>query len=502
MSEISNKRPRSRSDEQRTSTSDEAAQFKAANDIPESQEPPEKKPKEDDGVSIPTVHLTEAMAREMRSGFDLNLAITRVTSLYERINSIGHCLTRYEEGNPPSDEQQEVLDALRNVYEDFPRPYCHGAFDTDLFHLKITRHGCEFDGDLSTYETSTNTIRNRLRTWYENAAISGYGDMKALETKVDFQVRDAREILASDFTVDSGILDLVRSTWAERFTPREVRVSPYKIHIYGPGGHFKSHRDTPEHGLVGTFLIGLGDTRLYSEAVHGKFLIGEEALSADVLSWVAFHPDVPHSVSKMEENQYRAVIAFKLFNEGQPDEHEAAYRELELQKRTEAILSKIPPPYGILLDHKYPMGVLQLNGFDAILLAAARRQQGTDVHVLPVLIQTSSDVYDDEDTENEDRFYTYILPFTSAHVDFILGKDDISDAKEKVKFFEDIEDVPFYSRDFKQTTFRWQTEERDINYTGNESDGTSENSIYLSYALLVLPMAIKSKDSDCGCSDD
>ena len=98
-----------------------------------------------------------------------------------------------------------------------------------------------------------------------------------LETKVDHEVRNAREISASEFQVKPKFLRQIQKLWKEHFLPLNVRAEPYKIHLYGPGGHFKSHRDTPETGLVGTFLVCLGDT---SSASAGHFRIGDKTLRA------------------------------------------------------------------------------------------------------------------------------------------------------------------------------------------------------------------------------
>jgi len=106
---------------------------------------------------------------------------------------------------------------------------------------------------------------------------------------------------------------------------------PYKIHLYGPGGHFKSHRDTPETGLVGTFLVGLGDT---SSTYAGHFRIGDKTLRADPCSWVAFHPDIPHEVTKLEDG-YRAVIAFKMFR---VEDNELDVLPAQLEARLKRIL--------------------------------------------------------------------------------------------------------------------------------------------------------------------
>jgi len=96
--------------------------------------------------------------------------------------------------------------------------------------------------------------------------------MQSLETKVDSEVRNAREILASNFQVKPEFLRQIQKLWSEHFLPRNVRAE-LPIRLYGPGGHFKSHRDsTPETNLVGTFLVGFSDT---SSTAAGHFHIGE-----------------------------------------------------------------------------------------------------------------------------------------------------------------------------------------------------------------------------------
>jgi hypothetical protein len=165
------------------------------------------------------------------------------------------------------------------------------------FHLRVTRPGCEYDSQVGQY---SKYIEPLLPTWFEHSAISGYGDMQSLETKVDSEVRHAREILASEFEVKPEFLKNIQNMWREHFIPRNVRAEPYKIHLYGPGGHFKSHRDTPETGLVGTFLVGLGDT---SSNAAGHFRIGDKALRAEPCSWVAFHLTHP-----MKSRNWRMAI--------------------------------------------------------------------------------------------------------------------------------------------------------------------------------------------------
>lgn len=373
-------------------------------------------------------------------------------------------------------------------------PFRVGDFE-EPFHLSISRPGCEYEDSIVPSDYQSWETGDLLEEWYDNASISGYGDVQSLQTKIDPDVRDAREIPASEFTVDPDLLERIRATWAETFIPSNVRVEPYKIHLYGPGGHFRSHRDTPESGLVGTFLVGLGEQTHWGGS--GRFCIGGLSLAAArACSWVAFHPDVPHSISQLGYNEYRAVIAFKVFQDGPPLGDEAALRESAHHRDMVAVLGSMTPPYGILLDHKYHMGISGLNGFDAIVLSAAKQQKGCTVHILPVIISTFSEIYHDyvknereHEKQYQDRFRAYVHPFTQAHVDLLLSDGENEEANEQVKWLEGVKDVPFYSRDFSGCVDSWREDSDDINFTGNESDGTREDSVYLSHALLVLPSA-------------
>jgi hypothetical protein len=281
---------------------------------------------------------------------------------------------------------QAIFNDLGRVYKDMKDlsvSHAHGKLECYSFHLRITRPGCEYNGDVDRWRT-TNPL---LNGWFEHSAISGYGDMQSLETKVDSEVRNAREIPASEFEVKPEFLEEIQELWREHFIPRNVRAEPYKIHVYGPGGHFKSHRDTPETGLVGTFLVGLGDTSITSE---GNFRIGDATLRAEPCSWVAFHPDIPHEITKLEDG-YRAVMAFKIFRvaDNEPDVLPA-----QLEARMKGILDQISVPFGLLTTHQYSIGTASLNGFDALLLAYARSRNDTQAHMLPVVTEFYGEAFD------------------------------------------------------------------------------------------------------------
>jgi len=92
-------------------------------------------------------------------------------------------------------------------------------------------------------------------------------------------------------------------------SPARVRAVPYKLNVYGPGGGFQVHKDTPQAGLVGTGLIGLGDT---SDAQAGLDINhGDMLWRAKAGAFLLMYTDVDHAVKTLKSG-YRATLAFKL----------------------------------------------------------------------------------------------------------------------------------------------------------------------------------------------
>ena len=325
------------------------------------------------------------------------------------------------------------------------------------FRLRITRSGCEYDGPVNSYSTSPKGL---LPDWFEKSAISGYGE---IHSKFDSKVRSAREIPASEFEVEPEFLRQIQWIWGDRFLPRVVRAEPYKIHLYGPGGHFKSHRDTPETSLVGTFLVGLGDTSSNSE---GHFCIADKKLRAEPCSWVAFHPDIPHEVTKLEDG-HRAVLEFKIFRvaDSEPD--------ILPEARVKRILDQIPAPFGLLTTHQYSMDTTSLNGIDALLSAYGRSRNARMFPVVNVFHGSSGDSY--SPSKSKSRVY----PFTRAHLDVLLERNVVQ-AKKAIQWFDRLSGIPFYSWDISATSETWNEDYDD------DSSSTEENYTYLSYAILFL----------------
>ncbi|KAI0057665.1 hypothetical protein BV25DRAFT_1970691 [Artomyces pyxidatus] len=476
------------------------------------------------------------------------LQIREAIECASEFKAIGHCATKIRVGRKerydlhginikdmPPTENETLVEELGQLYRNAP-VHATGKF-AEPFRLTITRRGCEHDDNIqpsrgkTSGEKDTQKIgasgsgasadeffskdsneERRLKRLFENVSVSGYGDVRTQETKINLSVRNAREIPASEFTVAPALLDTIRTTWAAHFWPAAVRVVPYKIHLYGPGGGFKAHRDTPEAGLVGTFLVGLGDSTQAQNlevAVQGKR--DNAAFSACVGRWVAFYPDVPHRVVELEKG-YRAVLAFKMFRAD--DDVDTAACDAGALQRVRAVTDRLSAPVGLFLEHKYCMGTQKLSGFDAVVYEALARRPGVAVHLLPVVtkwhavIKTDDDVemgyYGsdcDEDEIPEGSFEAPVYPLTAAHVqavatgnmEEIFEYTDMADpvaCEEGLAWLKSLtSDVQFLATDLESTTVTWSSDQEDLDYTGNESRPYSEDSVYLSYALVIVEKA-------------
>ncbi|KAF8518728.1 hypothetical protein JB92DRAFT_3141911 [Gautieria morchelliformis] len=463
--------------------------------------------------------MTLLPSATVRTAIELKNAIDIAS---ERLKPLGTCsalttewkqerITYGEDEDEDEDEGggiKALIKQLGEIKQEEDTPFFRGTLDAP-FGLTITREGCNYSGEIAPAdpkeEAAGDSTTILLKRWFEGAAISGYGDMEAQETKVNPDVRDAREIPATEFTVTPELLDS-------------------KIHLYGPGGIFKEHRDTPETDLVGTFLVGLGDT---TNPQAGLFVRGNnwewEHSRAEAGSWVAFYPDIKHEVSKIEDG-YRGVIAFKIFRPPGEVEDPTKY---PAQAKVKSVLDKMPRKYGLLLERKYCKGTTQLSGFDAQLLAAAKTRGDVVTHVLPVLIKF--DVCADEYDGAEFYLDADVFPLTDQHVDALVKFRNEVDSDEEDEcaypwrekpirkeplpislkgtesaWIEErkVSKIEFYSPDLSGSFVTWRrVKQEGAEHTGNEAMPTTEDSIYLSYAMVVLPKLEKRTKEDAGLDD-
>ena len=101
---------------------------------------------------------------------------------------------------------------------------------------------------------------------------SPYGDLKTATTKVDPTVRQALE--CKDITLSAKtrafLSDCCQEISATLYEGRAIVAEVDKINVYGPGGFFKIHQDTPRPDRVGTLVFEVS-----SEYTDGGFQLCE-----------------------------------------------------------------------------------------------------------------------------------------------------------------------------------------------------------------------------------
>ena len=385
------------------------------------------------------------------------------------------------------------------------RDWHSGRLKEGVHSLKVTRSGCDFEGVIDR------NINDILFQWYENSPPSGFGNVRTQETEINVDIRNAREISSSEFTVDQKLIRRVERVWSKYLLPKAVRATPYKIHIYGPGGQFKPHMDTPEQNLVGTFLVGLGDTTKPGEHL---ILRGSRCFGSPANHWVAFYPDIPHEFTCIESG-YRAVIAFKIFRLDvapemslssvsetvtatleAPMSHAVNVDRLAPVESIMAELCAIGKPFAFHFTHLYNKSLIEPVGFDNLLLLAAKKQERSRVRLLPVLCKRTycynegddNYGYSYEDLKETNSVDSSVYPFTDAHMDYVLGDKDALE-RESVQWLEGVEEIPFWNLSVGwKAGVMWNDEYHEgPGYTGNESRAHDEYSIYLTWAMIVFP---------------
>lgn len=223
------------------------------------------------------------------------------------------------------------------------------------------------------------------------AEAAPYG--KGTETEYDEEVRKCWQIDAKDFRFGAKAWDdflsatLVKVREDLGITGR-ISAQPYKLLLYGPGGHFKAHRDTEKlDAMFGTLIIALpsshegGQLHIRHGGEEKTVDFSAEARRHD-LQHAAFFADCEHEVVPVERG-FRFCAVFNLvLEDGDPEflNQDASDHARPLAMLLEKFTGVRPPavPTVILLEHQYTeanFSLSKLKGQDrqkaAALFAAA-----------------------------------------------------------------------------------------------------------------------------------
>lgn len=153
-----------------------------------------------------------------------------------------------------------------------------------------------------------------LRPLVERCTVASFG--MGRKTQYDRSIRDALQIKAEGgaFSVlhfdpaAAGILEQIRRELAPH-VPDALTPELYNLNVYGTGGHFVPHKDTPRGSdMLGTLVVCLP-----SQFSHGAFVVKHhgvfqtydwgqairEQAEPTRIHWAAFFGDVDHQIERV-----------------------------------------------------------------------------------------------------------------------------------------------------------------------------------------------------------
>jgi len=138
------------------------------------------------------------------------------------------------------------------------------------------------------------------------------------ESITDMEYRNAKCIsppnFAFTFSPPSSVLSLVENVL---LSGRAIRCELYRLNIYGEGGLFKSHVDTPtSENMFGSLVVCLpvnfegGDllVRKGGHEIRKKW----QTLSENKIQWIAFYGDCEHEILPVISG-YRVTLTYRLY---------------------------------------------------------------------------------------------------------------------------------------------------------------------------------------------
>jgi hypothetical protein len=208
--------------------------------------------------------------------------------------------------------------------------------------------------------------KQQASTFTRMAELAPYG--KGAKTKHDESVRKCWQLDAKHFSFKGKawnryLKDTLEKVSADLGISGKISAKPYKLLLYGPGGHFKAHRDTEKlDAMFGTLIVALpsrhegGQLRIRH---GGKQVIVDFSTEThrDDFQHAAFFADCEHEVVPVKSG-YRFCVVFNLVLEN-GDPAPLNLKAEDHAERLAALLEKAvheqaaDNPTVILLQHQY-----------------------------------------------------------------------------------------------------------------------------------------------------
>ncbi len=264
-------------------------------------------------------------------------------------------------------------------------------------------------------------VDKKLRAW---CAPASFGD--GAETRTDARVREGRQLYARDGALavegfDEALREILGQI-RQSLCPHEAAPPIAELHslnIYGRGGHFVAHKDTPrEPRVFGTLVVCLplafrggrlvveqGSRAAFDWETRSYFGSSPET-EARRLRWAAFFGDVDHRIETVTSG-CRATLTYELRRvpdsgaavPPQPAEAEAAFTAALAEALAHPAFVSDGGTFGMPCLHLYavPTHERTLPGIESLadelkgrdrLLAVALTRAGVVPRVVPYVFET------------------------------------------------------------------------------------------------------------------
>ena len=265
-------------------------------------------------------------------------------------------------------------------------------------------------------------VNKKLRAW---CAPASFGE--GTETRTDARVREGRQLYARNGALavegfDEALREILSQIRAS-LCPHESAPPIAELHslnVYGRGGHFVAHKDTPrEPSVFGTLVVCLplafsGGRLIVEQQARATFdwetrsysFASSPEKEARRIRWAAFFGDVDHRIETVTSG-CRATLTYELRRApdseaavpSQPGEAEAAFTATLAEALADPKVLSDGGKFGMPCLHLYavPTDERTLPGFESLrdnlkgrdrLVAAALERAGLEPRVAPYVFET------------------------------------------------------------------------------------------------------------------
>lgn len=406
---------------------------------------------------------------------------------------------------------------------------CRASNVVTPLNVRVNSYDTPPDFDEDKEETMTRALAVKGVVWHTSAiratitvdgepfdvakhcVASGYGDLDAMQTRYAPEVRQCMEVDArtrnvavtyEGAAVSSAIGNFIWDSGL--FLPGDAfKIQPVlkKVNVYGPGGHFVRHVDTPREHVLGTVVVVPGDgctdseLRLHSTYHDGEFVAMKHGVAM-------FYSNVPHEVTPATGT--RVSIVYDLVKDNKSvSRWVSSTTEAPLHERVIAPVTALTHPkyqdglqseledisqdqdatVGVLCTDTYSYAEVEaglLKSNDVAIRELMLAHGFTDLRLQPVAVHACMSAYEDEPDNGIEYTETELVVYR-------MDKDDLTRALLRQPPASDVRELTACvvlslkdgCKEVRECGFSHSG-----GYTGNETTPTVECSRYWACVLV------------------